>query len=593
MGVVFYFVYSLKGPIGISVLVSLLAILTFYLIKLLVESIALKAVNNWYLAPFVPIIALRFPTRPEIISYPLILLILIAFQKSHHNLNWAFLIPLSIILWVNLYGANIIVGLCLLVLLIFYLMFKNEFSIRRPQSLIMGILALSLPLSLLNPNGFKGLFYFMRIQSILASGGEWASIADIIKNAPLELYISYQYKILLYLLFLVLYILTVISSLGILRKISLWGILSLGILLPIVWFRQLPLGILLASPMMVIILNSFKGWWQRLAIGSITIFTLAAFFLLFKASGLPIRLSVSAYPEEVVQFLEKYRLGGRIFNNQRIGAYLYYHLGDRVKVYMDTRDDLYLSTSVFIDYNRVFGSGKNLIPFLEKHAVDIVVGDHLSEGIAYQSLFNSDSWSVVYFSDRYFIAVPLTLAKTRGLNPYEAIDPFTTDFAKSGREAEALAEYRRALAGKNSQEARFFLAQVLLRHYLFQESLELIPQDVKRGFVLEGADPVGESITQLAKAGVEWEANLYLDRCRASRQSLDDLDNLGRNLIFFPVRRTFPNNSGYGLALYFLKCEKNPVKGEKELKQFLENDNLSPLEKLRYERKFRELAGNL
>ena len=82
-GVLFYLFYKLAGLFGISFFVFFTAVLTFLLIWKLLKTrgIAEKTIFLLILLA-APLVSIRFPSRPEIMTYPLLLSLLIIGEKA-------------------------------------------------------------------------------------------------------------------------------------------------------------------------------------------------------------------------------------------------------------------------------------------------------------------------------------------------------------------------------------------------------------------------------------------------------------------------------------------------------------------------------
>jgi hypothetical protein len=584
-GVIFYLVFEIFGLLGISVLVSAIAVSTYLLMYKLLDILGIDAKLNLYLLFFnLPLLAIRFPSRPEIFSYPLILFILLLSIKKDIK-DMIFLYPLIILVWANVYGANVLFGLMLLLGLMGIRFFQDRCKFTKESLKLLVAVVLSIPASLLNPNGLNTVFYYFLIPKITAMQGEWASIRDIISFAPTDLYINYQYQILVYFLYAIFYFLILIFGKVIFRKNPEWFLLGLFVIVPFVSFRQTTLAVIFSLPFIALAFQNLTRVSKKIFIVLSLITLILSFYALGKTGLVFQDWGYSDYPHKVVSFLKEKKLQGHVFNVQRIGAYLSFYLDGQVKIFQDTRDDLYLPTTVFADYLKGVYDDKNILPLLSKYGIDLVVGDWVTEGMAYQPLFYDQKWRIVYFDDRFFVALPAQKMQDFGLTDFQAIDPYAFTLAKEGREKDALEEYGKIFQNNpTSKHNRMLLAKILIRQKDYSNAKALLTQIPDEFWG-------SASLEKISRDSLLWEVYLESGECRELEDTLSRLQKVSAKAIFFPYKRRIVTNVEAGWSMYYQTCEKDVQKAEQFYSEFQKRNDVNPKEKIYYHDMYTSLVN--
>lgn len=381
-GVLFYLIYSSWGVWGISLLVALIGLLTLILIFALFKSYHLK---NSLIYPLLLILAslflIRFPSRPEIFSYPLLVTILLIDSLNRPRL-YLFL-PLIIFFWSILYGANVLVGLGILV----FLLVKR---LRQTSLILVICIIISLSASFLNGYGLDSIFYILRISSIQKFQGEWLGILPIFQKAPPDFLDLFKFRILIYGLFISLYLGLVITHVKLIRNYLWEFVLSLAVFLPLFTFRQAGLAAILSLPFLSVILKNHLFLW----ILSILSVLITLFYN-------PPRLALTEDPGmiKLASFISHNNLSGNVFTSQQIGSYVSFRFFPKILVSYDTRDDLFMGGKFLNDL--LSPAPVELI--LNRYRADLVILDTKEETQKATYLLHSTTWIKLYLEDNFLV----------------------------------------------------------------------------------------------------------------------------------------------------------------------------------------------
>lgn len=549
-GIIFYLIYSTFGSQGIAIFVGLLGTITFWLLYLHLRTYRLSHRTIFLVLTLSAlIVATRFPNRPEIFTYPFVVSFLLINRKG----TYIWLLPILTLLWTNLYGASVFVGLGLLLF----------FALKRKPSLPYYLtILLSFSLAFVNPYGFRALFYIFSIPAIAQIQGEWHGIMKNLLEGPLDYLIVVQYKIFLYFLYLGFFIFLCILRQKLFKKYQPEALLSLLLISPLITLRQMPLAILLSTPYLALLMENQKKIVLYIAIAVCTI-------------SLPIVLWVAPpgltehpddFPQGVIAYVKERKLTGTAFTNQQVGAFLTYHLYPQIRVYADTRDDLFLGTRALSDFYNTFMARSSVLDLLETYHADIVIGD-LADGASYQPLFYDNRWTVVYMSGHYFIAV-----KNQNQSP-TPIDPYSFSGAKSEKEPEALNQYTQFFAkDPTNLNNQLRLATLLVTLRRFNEA-ETLAKKIEIPHTPKG--PIFASIRDYLLV----QASFAKGNCGNTRRYLKETEKVTRRKFLFTPWRNIPSPVNKGYAFFYLVCQKNLPKAQKYLNAYLLEPDIDEEEK--------------
>lgn len=412
-GVIFYLLYKYLGPIGVNLFVAGIATLTAFILFRFLQIITKSdKITFLTLALTLPVIATRFPSRPEIMTYLFVAALLLVNELRHKSGRLSFFFPFIILLWANMYSVSVLVGLGLLSLFVIQQWFIDKRCFLKDEKFFYLSVLACFPIAFLNGYGASALLYVLRVRELTEFHGDWASIDRILTNAPAGDLLVYQYRLLIFFLYISFFILlTAISYKTVLHN-TLFAVLSLGLIVTFVAARQIPLAVFLSMPFLAILLSQLNR--SRKFIFSLSLIVCAfSLFILIRNDPPKTGEDTETFPKTMISFMNKHQLEGNVFNTQRIGSFISYHLYPQIKVFSDTRDDLFVNTTVLQEMGRIFYSQKRMAQLLDSYKIDIVIAD-LTEGGSYPFLLK-DGWIPVYNDSLYLILVPVETAKEKGL----------------------------------------------------------------------------------------------------------------------------------------------------------------------------------
>jgi len=533
-GVFFYLIYQAYGATGVSIAVSLVAVWTFFLLYRLLLSYRIpRIVNLTVIASVIPIAATRWPNRPELFTYPFLILLFLCFHHAYRYKKFLLFIPLIILLWTNMYGASTFVGLLAVFGFIIWSWIQKKQAHARLSLLVLGIT--SIIASLLAPSTYKGLFYsILYIPKIAWFQGEWSGILEPFSKAPLEFILSYQYRVLLYILFSAL----VLLSIGIHWKKDIshpMHLLPLIVLLiPIFGFRLTVLSCILVTPVFANAIADSTGKMRRLIIFCCLGTTLISAGISLYVTPIGIPKPDLLKNDELTAFITTNHLTGNVLNTQELGAYLSYYYYPNLLVSYDTRDDLFLKSTILQDMRK----SKNIRMVLSKYKISMVIYDFTSMGNWYEQIITDPEWSLVFFNRQIMLFVPKTVAAAKKLPTYDAVNPFSATGAKPNREEQAINEYTHA-------GIYAYVAELLIERGKYDEALSVLPK-------IDRETGPTAPIYEIQRASLEIRAYIGKKDCVRAKTLITATETEATGKLLFtpwkklpiPVMETYTNECG-------------------------------------------------
>ncbi len=418
-GSLFFLIYSTLGAYGINLLVLSVAFFTFFLAIFYLNFLKLnyKAI---FTSIFIvmPVVATRWPSRPEIFIYPIIISFLIIDQLKASKPWISILYPLLMLLFVLLYTS----AFPLVAGLLFFILLKNlwedNFHISQDKYLFYFSIVVSYPIALLNGYGVKPLMFILLIPKMTNLWGDWTGMIQLINtpnfsNFPAEV-------IYLYLAFFIFVLLLIIVQIKNINKNLFVFLLALTIFLPFFAIRQRALSAILALPLIAVFINSLSLKFKQ-----IYIFTtcLSMIFILSVLAYYPPSIGEGNYPFEAIKIIKQYDLSGRIFNLPSTGSFISYELPTQVKIYSDTRDDLYINENVLEQIHPFLDYGASMSYFLIKYKIDMILASKFDSS-SFQNLFHDTTWAPIYYDGQYFLLVKRSIAIKKQIPIISGLDPY-------------------------------------------------------------------------------------------------------------------------------------------------------------------------
>lgn len=578
-GLIFYLILTYVGELGISLFISALAVLTFALLYKLLRSYRVSSVISFLsLGLAAPLIAQRFPQRPETLSYPLAASFLLIDKLKSDNQKLSLLLPLLTLIWVNFYGSGSILALLLIGLFLVKQFIQDGFKIEGKRRIFYLSSLACFPLSLLNGYGLNSLFYFyLYIPKVAKYEGEWSGIIDIFKYFPLNFLITYQYQILTFFVFLVLFLIVISVSVKKILSDKFLLILSPAVFVPFFALRQIPLATIFSIPAFAKMLDLQSGLKKKILVA--LTFLVAVFLILLNIWTNTPKLTQEPdlSRKNFNEFIKKNDLSGKAFNHTHMGSSITYYFYPKILVFYDTRDEVYLETEALKDLYQLFSSGTTILPILNKYNIDLVLGDLVNDNMNYKELFYSKDWAIVFLDDRYFTAVPRKVAIQKQLKILDFLDPYSPYGVKSGLEEEAVKYY--GTLNPKSFNNQFLLANSLIFLGRYSEAQKILQQL-----------PIsqGPYQTMFNKDLDYLLAYVYLkqNNCSEAKTYLDQVQKEINGVLIFDPGKTLPSSVNKGYALYYLSCGKDSETAQRYLNLYLSQKDITPLEKVKTQMEF-------
>lgn len=406
--VIFALIHRVSGLTGIVAGASILIASIYALLFKFLRSSGI----NILVAAFVVALAtgtstIHWLARPHIFSLLLTLIwymVLDTYQLKKKN--YLYLLPLSMLLWVNLHGG-FIAGFMLLAVYITGNLFKaifvkkerQEASGRLKTLLLFSILCL--PASLLNPKGYDILLFPFRLTSnkfIMDHVNEFLS-----PNFHADL--RFEYMLLL---------MIIVFGVSVLRLSAIETMLVLLFThMSLFSARYIPLYAIILTPVIgrridgiIDTLREKRLIKRFLAISdraAATDLKTKGYLWSVVASAIVISLVFTGkveygfdkkkLPVDAVRFMKKEKITGNMFNNDEFGDYIIYAAWPQYKVFMDGRSDMY-GTERMKEYFKVIGIKNGWERVFEKYGINWVV--YNADSPLTNFLLESKDWRLVY-----------------------------------------------------------------------------------------------------------------------------------------------------------------------------------------------------
>lgn len=574
-GLIFYLLYSAFGPPGITIFLALCGVLSSIFLYKILRSLKIELFPAMLLTLLgASLISLRWPTRPEVLG-PTFLIGLIYLLTKYKTIR--LFLPLFFWLWGIIYGSSTFLGIG--VFLLFLLV--NKYFNRRD----LIVFVISIITSLLNGYGLKSFLYIFQIPSIAGYVGEWLPLHKTLNHDAPDLVLFYQTIVLCYLLFTLLYLTLLLAIFlkkrSLLKKHLFFFIISLSIFAPFYTNRFINLAPLLVLPFFALMLPHTK-YLRKIVFGYILLVVIIAAYTRFSLYPLGVGVQESPFQPSVISYLKENNIDGNIYSSQEIGAFLSTNLPSS-KIFLDTRDDLYIPTGIFKELQDAQTGRIPLALLLDKYKTNIVVGD-IGGNQFYKPLFYNPDWKLVFLTDGYFISVRTELANQHNLTALDALDPSKMPPSKPGQLENAASELRALLTqNPGSEENRVRLIELLLAQNKFNEAKSELERTDLTGFY--GArQPVIDMDSEILKTRV-FLANTDCTKSLASLQKAESLRY--HKFIFYPSKQ-IPSTVDEYWGDYYGSCKNDPNKAAEYYSKFIQTVG-TPLDRFRVERKLQRL----
>ncbi|QEM68872.1 hypothetical protein FO488_12370 [Geobacter sp. FeAm09] len=401
--------HRVAGLPGVVLLFSLvIAVTNILLFRMLRGRGAGMLLSSAILLLFIASAKMHWLARPHIFSLLFMLSWYIALEKLQDGgAIRAWLLPASMVLWVNLHGGYV-VGIFLVFLylagnLSLYFVDRTQWVAvaRQRVALLLKILGLALAAALLNPLGYKiFLFPFQlaldktlmdSVQEFLSPNFHESQMLKYLLFILVAVPVVSRRKMSPVHLFLILFFLNM--ALYSVRYTPLFAL----ILLPIVTCH-LDIGMEEHFPR---IARFFRG--REATVASVEALARGRLWPVLMTLAITVaivsgRVSYGFDPKikpvAALEFLQRERIPGNVFNNDEFGDVMIYALPGQYQVFIDGRLDMYHSAGILKDYFKVTTLQAGWEKVLDKYAVGWVFFD--TNSVLARFLQAMPGWRLVY-----------------------------------------------------------------------------------------------------------------------------------------------------------------------------------------------------
>jgi hypothetical protein len=400
-GVVYFLVWKSVGFAGLNAFYILLGCLTFLLFFRMAQKAAGWAIASGMALSLMPILRLRPSVRPEIFTL-LFCGVFLWFLWNHHNgsLSWRSLLilPATEVLWVNLHIGFIFGPVFIGAFILAELLkrqpreeapsgvnpWETEFY-REKRFLLtrwLGILALTLLATLVNPSGIYGALYPFTI---------WSNYGiDVTENHSVPYLEGLGLKgefPLIKITLVVLYL----SFFAVYRRAARFptGLFILAVLLGgMGWFAIRNQTIMAMFALAAISINVglsgvgelWSRWRTKIEMALALVILAGAYNSGRKLLERKETIGLGLYPDmsTAADFLRAGNLQGPLLNNFNIGGYLIHYLYPQYGIYVDSRPEAYPPNFLYEKYNGPLNDEELWARLLDEYHFNIIFFSHSS-----------------------------------------------------------------------------------------------------------------------------------------------------------------------------------------------------------------------
>ena len=390
--------YRMGGLRGMDVLLIILT----SILTLLVYYFAWLRCRNSYAAFFstfalLPMAALCFTLRPQLIGYIFLILTLILlerFRLGEQKSLWV--LPLIFLLWVNTHGSF---TLGFMVLGLYWLSGLVSFDSgglhavrwRPEQRLHMEVVGLlSVAVLPLTPYGTKLAAVPLNVATSLP-----LNFADILEWQPFSTNF-WQAKLLLVLLF---GFIVAQVTFKLRYRLEEFALFLIVVYLTFVHIRFTILFAIVFAPLAAAFFARWAPVYKPRAdqhvVNAVLMGAALIAMVLFFPSRSTLQKNIARdYPVQAVRYLREHPIPGRMFNEYKFGGYLVWALGPPKKVFIDGRGDIYEEAWVFSDYSDIVGLKPDAMALLKSYGINFCLIP--PNGALAALLTASTGWKEIY-----------------------------------------------------------------------------------------------------------------------------------------------------------------------------------------------------
>lgn len=390
-GVLYFLLYKFFGMNGINIIFAIIGATIIGLLFLIAKKYTTFSAAVYSLLSLTGVfLSLYWPSRPLVWGPFLITVLLLLFTRYA---KLRYILPLLFFCWSLLYGASSILGLAIYGL--FLLTHKREWTIKNGIVFLLSVIV-----SCLNGYGLQSLLYGLRGSSYMQAQ-EWLPIYTFFGKPLLP---AATFQILAYFgwftLVSILFIYIFYNHKNIFKDNIFETILAVGLFAPFISFRYISLVPILSILFILVAVEHLSKDLNKIV--SIAISLFAIFLIIIRFTSFPFGFGITnQLPlQQLVDFMRQHKIYGNVYASQDLGSYISWSMPES-KVFIDTRDDLFVNTNVFTERDAVLNGNIPITKLLDSYHANIVVG---KPNVIYKPLIYNHDWEIIY-SKEYFVAI--------------------------------------------------------------------------------------------------------------------------------------------------------------------------------------------
>ena len=353
---------------------------------------------------------MRFETRPELLSYTLLVLVLYLLHRhSEGRDSPLYLLPAIFLVWANCHSLYVLGWVALGCFAVGPLLRH-----RRADRKLSIWAAASLPVVLINPYGWKAVAFPFTLATRLSEQNVFnRSIGEFV--SPFSLNLSEQFPFYPQApiwAFRLLFVLVVLSLVPLLRQKRIWCVL---LALPFLYLsfrmvRNMPLLVVAALPGTVWGLSPapgrgarrIPGWWPRAVAVAVAAIALLLALRVYNDAYYVASRRVERFgwgwnhtllPEDVVRYAKRSGLTGRVLNHLNFGGYLMWARSQ--PVFIDGRLEV-VGERFYEYYRRVLASEDAMEACVARYGIRWIVFPYATNPKLLQRLSRDRKWRLTY-----------------------------------------------------------------------------------------------------------------------------------------------------------------------------------------------------
>jgi hypothetical protein len=395
---IIYRIHDYAGEVGLIIIQVLLVLVSFFVLYRIMRHYT----DNVLLIVIIISLGIlasshRFSLRPQHFSYIFLMYFLFSLHMYQMGKRrYSYILPLVMVLWVNIHAESLwgifVPGIFLITEFTKAIWAKE--SDKRYLYHFALIYVLIILASLINPFTYKTIIW-----PLIVMKEQFAGVEELLAPTSIK-----------YAIFWIYFLIYVISSAMNIKRIDpTWLTLSI-VYAVIAWTanRGIPHFVFVSAPFIIVNISEaidkshmktkikpFHSYIARVLL------LMLIGFIIFSVVLSPLYLNKYdnyRYPEGAINFIEKNKVKGNIFNHHPWGSFIIWTSYPRLKPYIDGR---FFFKKFYDEYYHILGVGIGWQKILSKYDISIILLPYSSSDQATlnDGLFSASDWHLVYWDD--------------------------------------------------------------------------------------------------------------------------------------------------------------------------------------------------